>query len=50
MPFTANLLKENLFTEPLVVKDGYLDIPDRAGLGVQLRDDIQDEFPYISGD
>lgn len=40
---TANPLKENLFTEPLVVKDGYLDIPDRPGLGVQLREGIEDE-------
>ena len=47
---TANPLKENLFTEPLVVKDGYLDIPDKAGMGVQLRSDIQDEFPYVPGD
>ncbi len=46
---TANPLKENLFGEPLDVKDGYLDIPDRPGLGVQLRDDIQEEFPYIPG-
>ena len=46
---TANPLKENLFTEPLVVKNGYLDLSEKPGLGVQLRDGIQDEFPYIPG-
>ena len=46
---TANPLKENLFTERLAVKDGFLDIPDGPGLGVALRDDIQDEFPYFGG-
>lgn len=46
---TPNPLKENLFTEPLVVKDGFLDIPDGPGLGVRLRDDIEDEFPFIPG-
>lgn len=46
---TPNPLKEGLFKEALAVKDGYLDIPDGPGLGVELRDDLEDEFPYIPG-
>jgi L-alanine-DL-glutamate epimerase-like enolase superfamily enzyme len=46
---TPNPLKEGLFTEPLVVTNGYLDIPDRPGLGVELRDDLESEFPYLPG-
>lgn len=46
---TANPLKEGLFTEPLVVKDGYLELSDKPGLGVELRPDIEKEFPYIPG-
>jgi L-alanine-DL-glutamate epimerase-like enolase superfamily enzyme len=46
---TYNPLKEGLFKEPLVVKNGYLDVPDKPGFGVELRDDIEKEFPYIPG-
>jgi L-alanine-DL-glutamate epimerase-like enolase superfamily enzyme len=46
---TANPLKENLFTESLVVRDGFLDLDDKPGLGVTLRPDIEKEFPYIPG-
>jgi L-alanine-DL-glutamate epimerase-like enolase superfamily enzyme len=46
---TVNPLKENLFSEPLAVRDGHLDIPEQPGLGVELRAGIQDEFPYVAG-
>ena len=46
---TPNPLKEGLFKERLAVKDGYLDLPDGPGLGVELRDDLDEVFPYIPG-
>jgi len=46
---TANPLKEGLFKEPLVVKDGHLDVPDKPGLGVELCDDLESEFPFLPG-
>jgi L-alanine-DL-glutamate epimerase-like enolase superfamily enzyme len=46
---TANPLKEGLFREKLVVKDGYLDIPDKPGLGVELKEGLAEEYPYIPG-
>jgi len=46
---TANPLKEGLFREPVKVKNGYLDIPDKPGLGVELLDDLEEKYPYIPG-
>lgn len=46
---TPNPLKENLFKEPLRVVDGYLDVPDKPGLGVELRDNLAEAFPFIPG-
>ncbi|MBC7237987.1 MAG: mandelate racemase/muconate lactonizing enzyme family protein [Chloroflexi bacterium] len=46
---TPNPLKEGLFKEPLVVRNGYLDVPDKPGLGVELRESIEREYPYIPG-
>ena len=46
---TPNPLKEGLFKEPLRVVDGYLDVPDRPGLGVELRDDLDQAYPYLPG-
>jgi len=46
---TANPLKEGLFTEPLVVKDGYLDVPGGPGLGVELREGLAEEYPFLDG-
>ncbi|MFH1086135.1 MAG: mandelate racemase/muconate lactonizing enzyme family protein [Chloroflexota bacterium] len=44
---TANPLKEGLFTTPLVAKDGYLDVPEGPGLGVELREGLEQEYPFI---
>ncbi len=42
-----DLLKDEVFKEPLVVKNGYLDVPDKPGFGVELIPDIAKRFPYI---
>jgi L-alanine-DL-glutamate epimerase-like enolase superfamily enzyme len=41
--------KEGLFKEKIVVKDGYLDIPDKPGLGVELIEGLAEMYPYIPG-
>ena len=46
---TANPLKEGLFKEVLAVRDGYLDLPDRPGLGVELREGLAEQYPFIPG-
>jgi L-alanine-DL-glutamate epimerase-like enolase superfamily enzyme len=46
---TANPLKEGLFTERLVVENGYLAVPQGPGLGVELREGLEDEYPFIPG-
>ena len=39
---------EILRDEP-AIQDGYLELPDRPGLGVELADDLGERFPYIVG-
>jgi L-alanine-DL-glutamate epimerase-like enolase superfamily enzyme len=46
---TANPLKEGLFKEKVVVENGYLDIPEKPGLGVELIEDLEKQYPYIPG-
>jgi L-alanine-DL-glutamate epimerase-like enolase superfamily enzyme len=42
-------LKEGLFKEKLTVKDGYLEIPDKPGLGVELKEGLAEQYPPIPG-
>jgi L-alanine-DL-glutamate epimerase-like enolase superfamily enzyme len=37
------------FKEPFVIKDGYVEVPQGPGLGVDLVDDWQERFAYIPG-
>ena len=46
---THNPLRTDLFKEPWKFKDGYLEIPDGPGFGVELIDDPVKRFPYIEG-
>ena len=46
---TFNPLRTDLFKEPLVPKDGYLELPEKPGFGVELIDDAEKKFPYIPG-
>jgi L-alanine-DL-glutamate epimerase-like enolase superfamily enzyme len=47
---TYNPFKEEIFKEPLVVKHGYMDLPNKPGFGVELIDDVEKKFPYLPGD
>ena len=46
---TYNPLKEEIFKEPLVVNNGYMDLPDKPGFGVELIDDVEKKFPWVPG-
>jgi len=38
---------ENLLKEPLEVEEGYLMIPDRPGIGIELDDNALRKYPYV---
>ncbi len=46
---TPSPFKEGLFKEKLAVKNGYLDVPNKPGLGVELKDGLEELYPPISG-
>jgi galactonate dehydratase len=46
---TYNPLKEEIFKDPLVVKNGYMDLPNRPGYGVELIDNVEKKFPWAPG-
>ncbi len=37
---------ESVLQEPLVIKDGYFELPDRPGLGVELDEDFANAHPH----
>jgi L-alanine-DL-glutamate epimerase-like enolase superfamily enzyme len=46
---TFNPLRTDLFKEPLVPADGYIELPDKPGFGVEVIDDAEKRFPFIPG-
>ncbi len=46
---TFNPLRTDLFKEPLVMKDGFLELPAKPGFGVEIIDDVEKRFPFIPG-
>ncbi len=40
--------RNNIITEPLQVKGGYLDLPDKPGWGIELDDELCGKHPRIS--
>ena len=42
-------LQWGILKEKPVIKDGYLELPDAPGLGVDIADDLEERFPYIEG-
>ena len=42
-------LKEEVFKEPLVVKNGYMELSGKPGFGVEVIEDVEKKFPYIPG-
>ena len=41
---SPNIFRENLVTEPVQVKDGYIEIPRKAGLGMTLNRDFLKKY------
>ena len=41
--------KEEIVDEPIKVKNGYIDIPNRPGLGIELNEEAVKKYPYIEG-
>ena len=46
---TFDPLKEEIFVEPLTVVDGFMELSDKPGYGVELAPDLENRFPYIPG-
>jgi L-alanine-DL-glutamate epimerase-like enolase superfamily enzyme len=46
---TPNPLKEGLFKEWFGVKNGYFTVPEKPGLGVELKDGLEELYPPIPG-
>ena len=46
---TYDLLRTEIFKDPLVVVDGYMDVPDKPGFGMELAPDLEKKFPFIPG-
>jgi L-alanine-DL-glutamate epimerase-like enolase superfamily enzyme len=46
---TYNPFKEELFEDPLVVRNGYMDLPRRPGFGMKVKPGVAQKFPYIPG-
>jgi galactonate dehydratase len=44
-----NPFREGLFKEPIVVRNGYADVPSGPGLGGEVSDDADARFPYDPG-
>ncbi|MDA1143314.1 MAG: mandelate racemase/muconate lactonizing enzyme family protein [Planctomycetota bacterium] len=42
-------LQWDILREKPEIQDGYLEIPDRPGIGVDLAEDLEERFPYIEG-
>ena len=42
--------EDKMLKRPFAVKDGYLEIPDAPGIGIELIDDIEKKFPFAQRD
>jgi L-alanine-DL-glutamate epimerase-like enolase superfamily enzyme len=46
---TPNPFKEGLFKQTFAAKNGYIDVPERPGLGVDLKEGLEELYPPIPG-
>jgi L-alanine-DL-glutamate epimerase-like enolase superfamily enzyme len=42
-------LQWGILAQPPLIRDGWLELPERPGLGVTLAEDLAGRFPYIEG-
>ena len=50
MNMTPDPFKEGVLKDGPVVKDSYFDIPDKPGLGVELREGLEEMYPPLPGE
>jgi L-alanine-DL-glutamate epimerase-like enolase superfamily enzyme len=43
-------LQWEILAEKPVIRDGWLELPHRGGLGVDLAPNLEERFPYVEGD
>ena len=46
---TLNPFKEEIFKDPLVVKKGQMELPQKPGFGLELKENVAAKFPYRAG-
>ena len=46
---TPNPLKEGLFKEKFAAVNGYIEVPEKPGLGVELKEGLAELYPPIPG-
>ena len=46
---TPNPLKEGLFKERFAEKNGTIEVPEKPGLGVELKEGLAELYPPIPG-
>jgi galactonate dehydratase len=46
---TFNPLKDAVFKDPMVVKNGWIELNDKSGYGVEVIDNIEKKFPWNPG-
>ncbi len=42
-------LREEVFKEPLVFNNGFIELSDKPGFGVEAAENLTAKFPYIPG-
>jgi L-alanine-DL-glutamate epimerase-like enolase superfamily enzyme len=42
-------LADSLLEDPLPIEEGYLVVPDRPGLGIEIDESVIDRYPFIPG-
>ncbi len=48
-PVLGNPLESELFIEPLVIRDGHVQLPTTPGLGIRLTADLRARYPFVPG-
>jgi L-alanine-DL-glutamate epimerase-like enolase superfamily enzyme len=46
---TYNPLRTELLKTPLVIREGFLELPQKPGLGIEIIEDAVEKFPFIPG-
>ena len=46
---SAPITTPTIVPEPPAIEEGWLVLPDRPGLGVELAEGLEERYPYIEG-